>query len=170
MGIAEKIIRAETSDDLRHHEYDCAVDTLGAVGMAAASIHPAYLAIYRLKYENDLASRETVKQIFMVWAHNSMLRRQIESVNVPRIAAQAMQKWLFDVCQTCSGTGHPKMLGTPSLSAKPCGSCGGSGRQIMRGSPDMMDIFSDILDNADIAVATVLKHTKRKLKDIDTIT
>ena len=164
MGIAEKISRAELSDDLKHHEHDCAVDVLGAVGMATARINPAYLAVYRLKYNNDLASRDTVKQVFITWAHNAMSRRRMPVSGASRVAAQALQSWLFDVCPTCGGTGHPKIVGTPSLSAKICFSCDGSGKQKIRGAPDMRDVIQDILDNANIAVATVLKNTKIKLQ------
>lgn len=167
MGISEKIIRAETSDDLRHHEYDCAVDTLGAVGMAAASIHPAYLALFRLKFENDLASRDTVKQIFMVWTRNAMMRHRIAPASAGRIAHQVLQKWLFDVCQKCAGTGHPKIDGTPSLSAKACFSCGGTGKQPIHGAPDMRDVFADVIEHAEIAIASVLKNTKKRLNYVD---
>lgn len=163
MGMADRITRAELSDDLRHHEHDCAVDVLGAVGMAAASINPAYLAIYRLKYNNDIASRDTVKQIFSVWARNSMMRRNISPASAGRVGFQAMQKWLFDTCQTCTGTGHPVIAGTPSLSAKPCASCGGTGKAQLQCAPDLRDVFLDVIDNAEAAVASVLRNAKNKL-------
>lgn len=165
MAMAERITRAELSDDLRHYEYDCSVDVLAAVGMATASINPAYLAIYRLKFNNDVASKDTVKQVFTVWAYNSMSRRGMPTQSATRVAAQAMQKWLFDVCQVCGGTGYPVIIGTPSLSAKPCPSCGGSGRQRLHASPDMKDVIQDIFEHAEIAVASVLRNTKKRLGD-----
>lgn len=165
MGIAEKISRSELSDDLRHHEHDCAVDVLGAVGMGAASINPAYLAIYRLKYNNDRESMDTVKQTFIVWARNSMIRRKIDAGSAPRIAAQALQKWLFDVCQKCGGTGYPKITGTPSLSAKKCHACGGSGKVPLHAGPEISEVFRDVFDRAEIAVSMVLNTTRERLAD-----
>ncbi len=163
MGISERIIRAELSDDLRHHECDCDIDVLGAVGMAAASINPAYLALYRLKYSNDIASYGAVKQVFTIWAFNSMMRRQMPTRSAARVAAQALQKWLFDVCQACKGTGHPVIVGTPSLSKKICPSCSGTGRQKLHASQDMNDVILDIFERAEIAVATILTASKKRL-------
>src|SRR3970040_1829842 len=126
MSALDMLARAETSSDLQHHEYQCAVDVLGAVGMA--TVHtPNSMALYRLKYLNDAKQMTICKGIFARWAYRAMQNRKVDPQGASRVGVQALTAWIGDVCHVCQGRKHKVIAGTPTLSDKPCGACKGTG-------------------------------------------
>lgn len=164
MSILDMLARAETSSDLKHHEYACAVDTLGAVGMAAIR-DPGHLAIFRVKYLSDRADIPTAKAIFILWARRAMIRRGVNPAGASRLGVQVFMKWLDDICQPCGGLGYPLLEGTPTLSSKPCAKCKGSGHNHITHRGDIGEVMRDIVERADDAVRAIQFQIGRKLGD-----
>lgn len=151
MSALDMLARAETSSDLQHHDYDCAVDVLGAVGMATAR-DAVSMVLYRLKYLNDPAEIETGKSIFIRWAYRAMQNRKIDPKGASRIGVQALTAWLGDVCHSCHGRKYHTVDGTPALSDRICTACGGTGKNRIRAHGEDRDVMLDVHGRADAAI------------------
>ena len=162
MGILDMVARAEVSSDLKHKEHDCAVDVLGAVGLAA--IHdPGMLAIYRVKYLSDLADLPQAKSTFILWARRAMIRRGVNPAGASRLGVQILMAWIGDVCQPCQGRGYPKSEDAPMLSAKPCTRCGGSGKNPIKGHGAEREAILDVIERAEDAIHGIQGRIGAKL-------
>lgn len=163
MSIIDILASAETSSDLSHREYDCAVDVLGAVGMSA--IHnPDHLAIYRVKYLNDIADIPAAKRVFILWARKSMMRRKIDASGASRLGVQSLIAWLDDICKGCNGLKFAIREGTPTLSTKVCEKCQGTGKNPVKAeSSAKLEIMFELLDRADAAIFAAQGKIKSKL-------
>jgi len=174
MSTLDLLARAESSSDLKHHDYDCHVDVLGAAGMAAAS-NFAHMALFRIKYGQDHTEIDSAKRLFVMWARKAMINRGLDatgtmaapgkpqSPSASRVGVQALMAWVNDVCPSCNGLGHHVVLGTPTLSSKPCGSCGGTGRNRIKQHGDVGEVMKDLMERADSAVITIQIGIKNKL-------
>lgn len=162
MAILDLVARAEVSSDLKHKEHDCAVDVLGAVGMAA--IHnPGILAIYRVKYLSDLADLPQAKSTFILWARRAMIRRGVNPAGASRLGVQILMEWIGDVCQHCQGRGYPKIDDAPMLSIKPCDKCGGSGKNPIKGHGADREVILDVMERADDSITLIQRRIGVKL-------
>lgn len=164
MPILDLLAKAETSSDLRHHEYFCSIDVVGAAGMAAIN-DPGHMALYRLKYLSDNASIALAKSTFIIWTRKAMMRRGVDPSTASRVGVQTLMKWLGDVCPTCHGLGYPLLEGTPSLSSKPCGHCKGTGRTPIRGHGDLNEAIKDVLERAEDAINSIQRAIGAKMGD-----
>lgn len=162
MGVLDMLARAETSSDLQHHEYDCAVDVLGATGMATARDFVS-LSLYRLKYLNDTAEIEQCKATFIRWAYRSMQNRKIDPKGASRIGVQALTAWIGDVCNVCQGRKYKRIEGSPALSDRPCDCCGGTGKNQIRAHGDMRDVMLDVAERADAAILALNRGVDDRL-------
>lgn len=162
MAILDLVAKAETSKDLSHREYGCAVDVLGAVGMSA--IHdPGMLAIYRVKYLADLADLQKAKSTFILWARRAMIRRGVNPAKASRLGVQILIEWIGDVCQHCQGRGYPKIDDAPMLSIKPCDKCGGSGKNPIKGHGADREVILDVMERADDSINFIQRRIGVKL-------
>ena len=162
MGILERIAKAETSHDLKHHGNECDVDVLGAVGMAAIN-NTGYLAVYRLKYLRDRSVSGEAFAQFTIWARRSMLRRSKGCTGAPWIASKALEYWVNDRCAACSGLGYAVIAGTPCLSDNHCCVCRGSGKRKLSANAFETQIMNDVIENADAVLHIIGKLTGFKL-------
>ena len=162
MSVLDRLARAETSSDLQHHDYDCAVDVLGATGMATAGDFVS-LSLYRLKYLNDTAQIEQAKAVFIRWAYRSMQNRKIDPKGASRIGVQALTAWIGDVCGGCQGRKFKRIEGSPALSDRPCDCCGGSGKNQIRAHGDIRDVMLDVAERADAAIMTLQRGVDDRL-------
>ena len=137
MAVLDMVCRAEVSRDLSHREHYCAVDTLGAVGLAAINDNGA-MAAFRVKYLNDFASIDSAKQAFILWARRSMIRRGMNPSGASRLGTKTLMQWMDDKCASCNGLGYPVIDGSPTLSSKPCPKCKGSGSNYIEGHGDIV--------------------------------
>lgn len=149
MGVLELWLAAESSADLQHHEKDCHVDVLGAVGMA--SVCDGHTAIYRLKYMNDPRSLDEATAQFVYWTRKTLVQRRIR-MNPTIFGKKILLSWLDDVCRTCGGRGHEVSIKEIVGNYKECRSCGGTGKTRMQGSKDETVVFADVVERADAAV------------------
>lgn len=162
MSALDMLARAETSSDLQHHDYQCAVDVLGAVGMA--TLHsPDAMIIYRLKYLNDAKQMSASKAIFIRWAYRAMQNRKQEPKGASRVGVQALTAWIGDVCHVCQGRKHKVIDGTPTLSDKPCGACKGTGKNEIRESGDIAEVMRDVAERADSAILALQNGVDYKM-------
>ena len=162
--ILDRIASAETSSDLSHKPHNCAVDVLGAVGMAAIQ-NPAHLAVYRVKYLNDLADIAPAKRIFILWARRSMVRRKIVADCAGRLGTQIFTQWVNDTCSTCQGRKYPIIDGTPTLSIKPCSACSGTGKTPIKAqSAETLEVCFDVIERADAVILTIQRMIREKLR------
>lgn len=165
MGLLEKIARAENSRNLKHCTWDCDVDVLGAVGMAASACGGA-LALYRLKYLGDLSCCEEASVQFGKWASRALLRRIGDKKGSRKIAEKTLAYWLHDVCDECKGKKYIVITGTPFLSDKSCPACKGDGRRALKADrKDQLDTMRELLDRADDAVENIKRLVNLKLYD-----
>ena len=162
MSALDMLASAETSSDLQHHDYQCAVDVLGAAGLASIR-SPSGMILYRLKYLNEAGQIENGKAIFIRWAYRAMQNRKQDPKGASRIGVQALTAWLGDVCGVCHGRKHKIIDGTPTLSDKPCGSCGGSGKNRIKASGEIAEVMRDVAERADAAVLTLQGGVDYKL-------
>lgn len=162
MSVLDLLAKAETSSDLRHHEYFCSIDVIGAAGMSA--IHdPGMLAIYRVKYLSDLADLPQAKSTFILWARRAMIRRGVNPAKASRLGVQILIEWIGDVCQHCQGRGYPKADTAPMLSAKPCDKCGGSGKNPIKGYGADREVALDVMERADDSINFIQRRIGVKL-------
>jgi hypothetical protein len=162
MSVLDMLARAEVSSDLQHHSNHCAVDVLGAAGMASVS-NPAYMALFRVKFLNDASELSTAKSIFIRWARRAMVSRGLVADQASRIGSQALMKWLYDVCPACTGLGYQAIPGCPTLSDTPCINCGGTGKPPNDGKAKPSEVFRDIHDRADSVVRAIQGGIENKL-------
>ena len=162
MSVLDMLARAETSSDLQHHDYRCAVDVLGAVGMA--TVHsPATMVLYRLKYLNDAGQMDAAKSVFIRWTYRAMQNRKQDPKGASRVGVQALTAWIGDVCHVCQGRKHKVIEGTPTLSDKPCGACKGTGKNEIRASGDIAEIIRDVAERADSAILSLQSGVDYKM-------
>lgn len=154
MSALDMLASAETSSDLQHHDYQCAVDVLGAAGLASIR-SPSGMILYRLKYLNEAGQIENGKAIFIRWAYRAMQNRKQDPKGASRIGVQALTAWLGDVCNVCNGLGHQVVAGTQTLSDKACGSCGGTGKNRIKASGEIAEVMLDVAERADAAILTL---------------
>ena len=165
MAILDMVAGAETSSDLRHKEHQCAIDIVGAVGMAAIQ-NSEHLAIWRVKYLNDIADIPAAKRIFILWARRSMMRRDVDASGASRLGTQTLTAWINDVCQTCNGLKFMITEGTPILSTKVCQKCQGTGKNPVKAdSVTNLDIMFELIERADAAIYSAQGKIKTKLGD-----
>lgn len=155
MSVYRKWASAETSSNLKHEEWDCQVDVLGAIGMAG--IKESYAAVFRLKYLSDAGSYRVAREQFKVWTIKAYRRRRMHaplSVNV--MADDIMKHWLADVCSSCGG--HEVDEG-----ATGCDDCKGTGRQVVKGEKVFVMITLDVLEMVDRVMGSVGAQVSRKM-------
>ena len=159
----DRLARAETSSDLRHYEEPCAVDVLKAAGLAGIDA-PIYLALYRLKYLNDMQEITACKHIFIRWAAVSMQRRGLDQQKASRAGVRALTQWVGEVCTECSGRGYHIIEGSPTLSDRPCGSCKGTGKKPIKGVDAESEVIRDVISRAESAVITIQGRLEDRLR------
>ena len=163
MSVLDMLARAETSSDLAHHEYACSVDVLGATGMAHTE--SGALSIFRFKYYGDQASKQSAKDIFILWTRRAMLRRKLDASGASRLGTQILTSWCYDICQPCGGLGYPMIESTPTLSSKKCTNCKGTGRNMVNGNSLLDDVKREVQEKADDAIIGMQRRIKPKLGD-----
>ena len=162
--ILDRIASAETSSDLSHKPHNCDADVLGAVGMAAIQ-NPAHLAVYRVKYLNDMADILPAKRVFILWARKAMVNRKINTDGASRLGTQLLFGWIYDTCQACKGLKYPIIEGTPTLSIKPCQACNGTGKTPIKAqSAEVLEVCFDVIERADAVILTIQRMIKEKLR------
>ena len=163
MAILDMVASAEMSSDLSHKEHQCAIDIVGAVGMAAIQ-NPEHLAIWRVKYLNDIADIPAAKRIFILWARRAMMRRGVIQAGASRLGVQTLMQWLDDVCQGCNGLKFAVTEGTPTLSTKQCTKCQGTGKNpIKADSAATLEVVFDVIERADGIMFELQNRIKRTL-------
>jgi len=168
MGVLDRLASAEVSSDLQHHEHTCDVDVLGAAGLAAIK-HPGHMSLFRVKILNDAAELAAAKSLFIRWARVSMTNRMragstLNPEKASRVGVQALSAWLNDVCGKCKGVKFVVKDGTPYLSDKQCPHCQGTGREPIRQRGEMLDVFKELMERADTAVAWIHTGIEKKLR------
>lgn len=162
MGVLDRLARAEVSSDLAHHEYDCAVDVLGAAGMAAAA-HFHNISLFRLKYLQDTGELAQAKKIFIRWAYRAMANRGLDPSKASRVGVQALTHWIDDICPCCHGLKHQIIPGSPTLSDMACKPCNGTGRKPVPITGDLGEVFKDVGERADSACLTIRRGLAEKM-------
>lgn len=162
MEILKLLASAETSSDLAHHEHDCHVDVLGAVGMAGRN--DMHMAIYRLKYLMDGESAQLAIEQFEIWSAQSIKRRRYKLERLSKdIGKDTLMKWLGDVCGSCFGVRFQKSKGAPTLTDKVCSACSGTGLRKISGSKEKVQVMLDVMGKADRAVARLRTGIFKKI-------
>ena len=164
MGTLDRLATAETSSDLQHHDRPCDVDVLAAAGMAASHNH-AHMSLFRLKYLNDATELDIAKRLFVMWARRAMINRKLDPAKASRLGVQALTQWISDICQSCNGLKYPVIVGTPTLSDKPCQCCKGTGRSKVKEHGDMGEVVKDLHERADTAIRVIQGGVKEKMGD-----
>ena len=159
MSALERMLRAELSSDLSHKEHACDVDVLMAVGFAA--IHNSgHLAVFRVKYLNDVNSLDEAGRQFTSWARSSMIKRNQELYQARKLAWLSLRLWVNDQCTACNGLKYIKLKDSPCLSATACKVCGGSGKKVVSN-----EITKDLIERADAVVYQIHRQISHKLHD-----
>ena len=162
MSALDMLASAETSSDLQHHDYQCAVDVLGAAGLASIR-SPSGMILYRLKYLHEAGQIANGKAIFIRWAYRAMQNRRQDPKGASRIGVQALTAWLGDVCNVCHGRKYQVLEGAPALTGKPCGSCGGTGKNRIKASGEITEVMRDVAERADAAILSLQSGVDFKL-------
>ena len=163
MTILDRVASAETSKNLAHKREFCDVDVIGAVGMAAIQ-NPEHLAIWRVKYLNDIADIPAAKRIFILWARRAMMRRGVNPAGASRLGVQTLTQWLDEVCNACDGQKYLRIEKTPSLSAKACPKCQGTGKNpIKSDSAATLEVVFDVIERADGIMFELQNRIQRTL-------
>ncbi len=161
MGLFELWASAEVSSDLKHHEHDCHVDVLGAVGMAAGNT--SYLAVYRVKYLNDARSYREALDQFTFWTRKELIKRH-SNLNYVRLSKETLHVWLDDVCPSCHGLKYQLMPHTPILTDKECPQCKGTGQRTLTGEKQKVQIMLEVTGKADRIMNYLKVEIAKKLK------
>lgn len=162
MSVLDKLARAETSSDLRHHPEPCHVDVLKAAGIAGLHT-PIHLALFRLKYLNDPGEISACKAIFTRWAYRAMVNRGIEPAGASRIGVQTLAAWVDDTCPQCHGQRFEVPEGAAALTAKICPKCKGLGKRLIQDGPTG-EAIKDVMERADDAISTVRGMVEDRLR------
>lgn len=168
MSALDSLSRAEVSSDLRHYEHKCDVDVLAAAGMSAVN-HPAHMSLFRVKYLKDANELAQAKSLFIRWARNAMANRMragsaMNPEKASRVGVQALTAWVNDVCGKCNGVKYTIAEGTPMLTDKQCPCCSGTGKAPIRQHGEMLDLFRELMERADTAVAWIHTGIEKKLR------
>lgn len=163
MGALEILTKAENSKDLRHYERDCAVDVLGAAGLASAKTKRS-LAVYKVKYLDDIGSVLEAEAQFFQWARQALIRKNEKPHSARRLARQALISWLESPCPKCNGLKFSLMKNAPVLSSKFCPVCRGTGKRPMQGTKLEIEIIKETIDQADDAVRKIKRALSRTLR------
>ena len=170
--ILDRIASAETSSDLSHKPHGCDVDVLKAIALACIR-NPAYMAVYRVKYANDKKNLTNVKdmpaakEIFILWARKSMVRRKIIATGASRLGCKILTQWIDDTCRPCNGLKYTTLDSAPVLSIKPCQACSGTGKTPIKAqSAQTLEVCFDVIDRADAIILTIQRMIKEKLRGV----
>ena len=163
MSVLFRLALAELSSDLKHYEWDCQVDVLGAAGMA--SIKSKYqISLFRLKYGNDLNCLEEVCEQFKKWTRNELLVRKKRNVDVNALTAKLVVAWVDDVCKGCNGFKFGLIKGTPNLSDIPCETCKGSGKRKANVDVEYDDVANTVIAMANAELDAIRRNIAKKMK------
>lgn len=160
MEILKLLASAENSSDLKHHERECHVDVLGAAGMTSGQ--NGHLAVYRVKYMNDVESVLEAKNQFTKWTRRAMVRRSVK-LSPDKVGADALAKWIDDICTSCKGLKFQKMRGTPTLMDRPCAECNGKGTKKINGDYNTVQVILDVMGRADRVVDNIKSELSFRL-------
>jgi len=159
MGALVRVIRAETSSDLKQKEHACDVDTLRVIAFAGIR-NPGHLSVFRLKYLGDAESLAGARNQFFQWTccaaslHNRAIRWSKE------ISVRALEHWVAGDCEACRGVKYIKLDGAPVLSNIRCHVCNGTGKKLIR--KDFL-IIKDVLGKADLVVRGIERRVSHRL-------
>ena len=149
MSILNRVASAQTSKNLAHKREFCDVDVIGAVGLSGIR-NPEHLAVWRVKYLNDMADIPAAKRIFVLWTRRALMRRNINAAGASRLGVQILTQWLDDICTGCNGLKFELLEGSPTIGTKPCDKCAGTGRTAIKAdSVAHLEVAFDILEKAD---------------------
>ena len=161
MGILEMWIAAENSSDLQHHEKDCDVDVLGAVGFSA--YNNGHLAVYRIKYLHDYKSYHEALDQFVWWTRKSLIRRRVK-LRPQELGERILVGWLDDICESCQGRAYEITPGdSPRLDAKPFKVCGGTGKKRVVCEKREVHTVQDVIEQANQLVDSLSVRVSRNL-------
>ena len=158
-----KIIKAESSSDLRHHERYCDVDILGAVGLACRRNNLS-VAIYRMKYHPHIEDFVEARRKFYQWTKRSLSRRKMSIGGINSLTDDIILFWLNDVCKGCNGSGFKLIKGTPNLSKDPCDSCVGTGKVAVSVVDERSEVFNEVVLLADAEIEAINRFVRIILK------
>lgn len=153
-GVDESYIAANNTSNLRvESERRGSADVLIAAGWSASRLGAALM---RLHSEYDGRSRPinsgaTDDRLMMggLKSLGGVIERMEHEAALlgfesPKLEAfKAVAWWLSKTCGGCQGRKYQVMLGTPSLTTKPCMSCGGTGENALSGKTKKLVIFMD---------------------------
>ena len=162
MGLFELWASAEVSSDLRHHEHDCHVDVLGAVGMAVAW-NNNYLAVYRVKYLNDVSSYKEDRDQFIFWTGKEVQKRR-PKFNHVKLGEEILHLWIDDVCPSCYGLKYQLLANSPVLADRECYTCKGTGKRQLTGEKEKIKIILEVTGKADRIMNYLKAEVAKKLK------
>lgn len=129
--VHEKVASAALSKHLQHQPYNCAIDTIGALGMAGVE-NRLSSSVFRLKYGNEprfygealMAVGIECKRLALLGKWKGGSASEYNDLNI-----EVLKYWLNDRCAACDGLGYEKIAGTPKLSARACDECDGSSKR-----------------------------------------
>lgn len=163
MTILDQVASAETSKNLAHKREFCDVDVIGAVGLAGIR-NPEHLAVWRVKYLNDIADIPAAKRIFVLWTRRALVRRNINAAGASRLGVQILTQWLAEVCSECRGQKYQRIEKTPSLSAKACPKCQATGKNPVKAdSVVYLEVTFDVISRADGIIGEMAGRIKAAL-------
>jgi hypothetical protein len=161
MGILERVVSAENSSDLEHHEErECDVDVLGAVGMAGIK-NPGHLAIYRLKYLRDKASAKEALDQFKGFLAEGPKKTKGGATG---FASKALDHWVNDKCDACKGLKFIVEKAAPCLTDRACKKCAGTGLRKISGDKAVVNAIKDAIEKADDAVNGIRRLINKKFR------
>jgi len=114
--------------------------------------------VFRVKYLNDEQSLDEAALQFISWARRSLANREENICNARRHGWKAMNSWINDQCNVCSGLMYKKIEGAPCLSDIQCKACAGTGKKLIND-----DITKDLIERADAMVLQIHRSIANKL-------
>lgn len=130
MTVHEKIASAARSSHLQHQPFTCAIDKMGALGMAGVSNNLS--SAVRLKYGNEPRFYPDALAAVGKECKRLMIRERWEGGSTEQYADMsraALDYWLNDRCSACDGLGYEKIAGAPMLSDNACPKCKGTAKR-----------------------------------------
>lgn len=142
IGVSELIGIAQAGGSLKDTGFKHTV--ISAVGMAAAKGRASFVLgaeLHRLRCAGQagrwyIAVDLVAKQILGIARRGRWRKSKVLSVQIARMAGQALQEWLFDLCVPCLGRGRKAIeLYTPDGERREqvCQVCGGKGKVTWKG-------------------------------------